>query len=451
MSGASAPVSAAPSAPAVAGAVERGRTGARDRNAAAGRPSPSPRSSRHSGRNRSMAREHGTTPRRSAGPRTERRRRQADGRASVIPLLGPAPGGGGVARRRPGLGAGGIRRRGCRAATAGPRAHRTPRLHPLRVTPPSKRPCAVPAPGIRAPLSPHAAATAPAETDPSGPATTTPTDAGPPTTARRRRRRRRGRPAHRIPGSRRRRAGRRRERCDAARAPPPPPQRPGLPLRSRAADADRCRCGPRLARPRRPPRLMPRRPPPRRRRLCDPSPTPTPVPHLLNESPLAPSDASARRWPRCRVRVRPPHPPPRPPPQQAASSLDVDGLSGSISRPLSDGNGTYTVTVALHPPELGHVQAVMSLDGNDLSVSLTRADPDRARRAGQCGRRPEEPAGPRRGQCERHPARPRVPGGAEERYRPSTTSGHGPFITESTATESPLPSGLVAGQIHLVL
>jgi hypothetical protein len=51
--------------------------------------------------------------------------------------------------------------------------------------------------------------------------------------------------------------------------------------------------------------------------------------------------------------------------------LDVDGLSGALSRPLSDGNGAYTITVAMHPPELGHLQAVMSLDGNDLQVSIT--------------------------------------------------------------------------------
>jgi flagellar hook-length control protein FliK len=53
------------------------------------------------------------------------------------------------------------------------------------------------------------------------------------------------------------------------------------------------------------------------------------------------------------------------------SSLDVDGLSGSISRPLVDGNGTYSVNVTLHPADLGRVQVVMSLDGNDLQVAIT--------------------------------------------------------------------------------
>jgi flagellar hook-length control protein FliK len=54
-----------------------------------------------------------------------------------------------------------------------------------------------------------------------------------------------------------------------------------------------------------------------------------------------------------------------------ASGLDVSGLSSVISRPLSEGNGTYTVTLAMHPIELGHVQAVMSLTGSELQVSLT--------------------------------------------------------------------------------
>ncbi len=119
-----------------------------------------------------------------------------------------------------------------------------------------------------------------------------------------------------------------------------------------------------------------RRPPTRHRRRPRPEAppalrrTPAPLPHLLPESPLAPSGA-----PRAAGAVLPvggaaaPSAPTMA--QQAASSLDVDDLSGSISRPLSDGNGTYTVTVAMHPPELGHLQAVLSLDGNDLQVSLT--------------------------------------------------------------------------------
>ncbi|MBW4079717.1 MAG: hypothetical protein HIU84_14700 [Acidobacteria bacterium] len=53
------------------------------------------------------------------------------------------------------------------------------------------------------------------------------------------------------------------------------------------------------------------------------------------------------------------------------STLDVGGLSSAISRPLSEGNGTYSVSLAMHPIELGHVQAVMTLSGGELQVSLT--------------------------------------------------------------------------------
>jgi Flagellar hook-length control protein FliK len=137
--------------------------------------------------------------------------------------------------------------------------------------------------------------------------------------------------------------------------------------------------------------------------------------------------------------------------QQAASALDLDSLSGSISRPLSDGNGAYTVTVALHPPELGHVLAVMSLDGNDLQVALTPqtqtghdalADATEALK-NQLGR-----GGVNVNVSLRDPG---SPSGGDERYRPPTTSGAGSFITGGSVTETPLPSGLVAGQIHLVL
>ncbi|MHB1210339.1 MAG: flagellar hook-length control protein FliK, partial [Acidimicrobiales bacterium] len=57
--------------------------------------------------------------------------------------------------------------------------------------------------------------------------------------------------------------------------------------------------------------------------------------------------------------------------QAQMSALDVGGLSGAISRPLSEGNGTYTVVLAMHPADLGHVQAVMTLSAGTLQVSLT--------------------------------------------------------------------------------
>jgi flagellar hook-length control protein FliK len=138
--------------------------------------------------------------------------------------------------------------------------------------------------------------------------------------------------------------------------------------------------------------------------------------------------------------------------QQAASSLDVNDLSASISRPLSDGNGTYTVTVALHPPELGHLQAVLSLAGNDLSVSLsaqTQAGHDAVANATEALRNQLARGGVNVNVTLRDPG---SQAGGDERYRPPTSTGPtGALATESAATETPLSSGLVSGQIHLVL
>lgn len=138
--------------------------------------------------------------------------------------------------------------------------------------------------------------------------------------------------------------------------------------------------------------------------------------------------------------------------QQAASALDVDDLSASISRPLTDGNGNYTVTVALHPPELGHVQAVLSLDGNDLSVALTAQTQyghDAVANATEA----------LKGQLARGGVNVNVtlrdPGsqaGGDERYRPPTSGSTAAALgTESAATVTTVSSGLVSGQIHLVL
>jgi hypothetical protein len=52
-------------------------------------------------------------------------------------------------------------------------------------------------------------------------------------------------------------------------------------------------------------------------------------------------------------------------------SLDIGDLAASISRPLAAGNGDYSVQVSLHPPELGQVRALLSLQGDVLHVTLT--------------------------------------------------------------------------------
>jgi flagellar hook-length control protein FliK len=181
--------------------------------------------------------------------------------------------------------------------------------------------------------------------------------------------------------------------------------------------------------------------------------TPLPTPHLTDQIPLASSDA-LRGAPSVQ-RVGEPAAPAAPSAssvaQQAKTALDVDGLSGSISRPLSDGNGAYTVTVALHPSELGHVQAVMSLDGNDLQVSLTaqtQAGHDALANATEALKNQLGRGGVNVNVTLRDPG---SQSGGEERHRRPATSGAGSFITGDSATETPLPFGLVAGQIHLVL
>lgn len=52
-------------------------------------------------------------------------------------------------------------------------------------------------------------------------------------------------------------------------------------------------------------------------------------------------------------------------------SVDVSDLAASISRPLAGGGGEYSVQVSLHPPELGEVRALLSLQGDVLHVTLT--------------------------------------------------------------------------------
>jgi hypothetical protein len=179
--------------------------------------------------------------------------------------------------------------------------------------------------------------------------------------------------------------------------------------------------------------------------------TPAPVAHLGPESPLGPAGAA-----RAGGTVSPvggtagPSAPTMA--QQAASALDVDDLSASISRPLSDGNGTYTVTVALHPPELGHLQAVLSLEGNDLSVSLTaqtQSGHDAVANAAEALKNQLARGGVNVNVTLRDPG---SHAGQDERYRPPTSTGIAdPLAAEGAATETPLSSGLVSGQIHLVL
>jgi hypothetical protein len=57
------------------------------------------------------------------------------------------------------------------------------------------------------------------------------------------------------------------------------------------------------------------------------------------------------------------------------AGVDISDLAASISRPLAGGNGDYSVQVSLHPPELGEVRALLSLQGDVLHVTLTPEHP----------------------------------------------------------------------------
>ena len=56
---------------------------------------------------------------------------------------------------------------------------------------------------------------------------------------------------------------------------------------------------------------------------------------------------------------------------EGTSGVDISDLAASISRPLAGGSGDYSVQVSLHPPELGEVRALLSLQGDVLHVTLT--------------------------------------------------------------------------------
>ena len=57
------------------------------------------------------------------------------------------------------------------------------------------------------------------------------------------------------------------------------------------------------------------------------------------------------------------------------SSLDVSDLASTISQATLGSDGSYTINVAMHPNDLGHVQAIVSLNGADLHVAITPQTP----------------------------------------------------------------------------
>lgn len=55
----------------------------------------------------------------------------------------------------------------------------------------------------------------------------------------------------------------------------------------------------------------------------------------------------------------------------SVTGAHVEILARVIVRPLNAGDGTYRVEMALHPAELGALQAVVSLRGAELQVQLS--------------------------------------------------------------------------------
>jgi len=53
-----------------------------------------------------------------------------------------------------------------------------------------------------------------------------------------------------------------------------------------------------------------------------------------------------------------------------------NALSAALSKPLREGNGVYSVTVRLNPPSLGHLEAVVKVDGSDVSVTIVAHNPE---------------------------------------------------------------------------
>lgn len=135
--------------------------------------------------------------------------------------------------------------------------------------------------------------------------------------------------------------------------------------------------------------------------------------------------------------------------EQEVGTLDAGALVESISRPLSAGDGTYSVMVAMHPPDLGHLQATLSLDGNDLQVSITpqtTSGHEALARSIDTLRDGLARGGVQVNVTLRDPGSPPRGDSRDEQTLPSTGGSEG--ADDPTAPAGPV---LVTGQIHLVL
>ena len=130
------------------------------------------------------------------------------------------------------------------------------------------------------------------------------------------------------------------------------------------------------------------------------------------------------------------------------SRVDTPGLAAMITRPLAKGNGEYSVTVSLHPPQLGEVRALVSVKGDTLQVTIT---PDK-----QIGHAALEASlSDLREQLSQHGGQVDVqlgqPGSDGGRRSPGGQRAVGLAVSSTVAAAGPVPVPLEAGRIRLVL
>ena len=132
--------------------------------------------------------------------------------------------------------------------------------------------------------------------------------------------------------------------------------------------------------------------------------------------------------------------------------VDINGLAAAISRPLAAGNGDYSVQVSLHPPELGEVRALLSLQGDALHVTLTPEHSDGYEALSEAMPALHDQLGG--GGVEvnvtlGHPGDPQ--GGASGRGDDPGAAGTTPAATATPASATTLTGSGDPGRIHLIL
>jgi hypothetical protein len=155
--------------------------------------------------------------------------------------------------------------------------------------------------------------------------------------------------------------------------------------------------------------------------------------------------------------VAPPHPSAASGPGRTAPvppDLDVDALAGAVRAPLASGPGQYSVTVALHPADLGPVRAQLALRGDALSVVVTAAvaSGHEALAAALPGLREQLAASGLTVDVQLGTPPGDTPGGGRPQTGPSDTSRPARATgTDPTTDPAPPAAPTADGRIHLVL